>query len=206
MTVVEAKFGFFQMEQELVAADAIELLHPAFSEGPEALDTVDVVGASGELTVGVIDPKMFRVPDIDEAAVTAPRVRVDDGVQCDAAPYNGLQSAFAAIGDDLRVDAPVAFEDPEHDGFPAGPATAFAWDSSPPEVGLVDLDLPRSNRAVTNTFFKQSESYFLKDQVDAFACHSGQHGGLFRRKIHRETPQYLAKFPFRNSGTPVIAV
>ena len=71
MPHVEAPLGFFQVQVERVRRDAVELPQAMFSEAPEALDAVDVVRATRELVLPVINSVVLRVPDIDEAVVAA---------------------------------------------------------------------------------------------------------------------------------------
>jgi hypothetical protein len=79
--VVEAELAFFEMEQKLVLAKAVEFLHSPFGERPEALDPVYVPGFIRELVDVVVDAKMFLETEVDEAVITSPPVGVDDHVE-----------------------------------------------------------------------------------------------------------------------------
>src|SRR4051794_31747512 len=89
--MIETVFALLQVEEELFLAKTVELLHSSFGEAPETLDPIDVSPPSGELVVFMVDPEMLLESDIDQAVVPAPKVRMDNGVETDFAPYNGLQ-------------------------------------------------------------------------------------------------------------------
>lgn len=76
--------------------------------------------AGDELAVVVFDAQVFLVAHIDQAVVAAPAVGVDDRVEADMPADGLLQGLFLTIGDDLGVDAAVAFENAEHDGLATG--------------------------------------------------------------------------------------
>jgi len=68
----------------------VELLQPTFSIAPEALDAVDMTQFISELVLSMMDAIMFRVTDINESIVTAPTVRVNNGLDRDATASNDL--------------------------------------------------------------------------------------------------------------------
>ena len=139
--MIEAKFGFLQMEKKGVCGDAVELRQTTFGEAPETLDAIDMVLTHGKLMSLVIHPEMFLISHVDQSVVAGPAVGVDDGFQADAA-RNGLpQRLSATVGDDLGVDRTVALEDAEDDGLAGGAAAPFTTNAARTEVALVDLDL-----------------------------------------------------------------
>ena len=204
--VIEPELALFEMEQKLILTKAVEFLHSAFGERPEALDPVYVPGFICKFIHMVVDAKMFLKTEIDKTVITPPSIRVDDHVEPHFAAYNGEQSAFLAVRDDLRVNPPVALENAEHDRFAAGPAPALAGDSAAAKIRFVDLDHPGLERCVPFAFGKQPGPYFLEYRVHAFPRHAGQLARLCRGKIHRKITDYLAKFLLRDSGTAIIPV
>lgn len=68
---------------------ALELGEPDLGHAPEALDTVDVDRASGELVSGMIDT-IVSVSQIDEAVIAAPAIGVDNGAGIDLPSDNAL--------------------------------------------------------------------------------------------------------------------
>jgi hypothetical protein len=81
----------------------MKLLQAIFSEAPEALYPVDVVCAPRKLVLPMVNSIGFRVPDINEAVVAAPSVRVNDRLNSNATANNRLQSSLRAVGHDLRI-------------------------------------------------------------------------------------------------------
>jgi hypothetical protein len=204
--MIETVFALLQVEEELFLAKTVELLHSSFGEAPETLDPIDVSPPSGELVVFMVDPEMLLEPDIDQAVVPAPKVRMDNGVETDFAPYNGLQGAFLAVRDDLCIDPSVPFEDAEDDCFATGTATPFPADPAAAEIRLVNFYLSALKGGMPLAFLHQTEAYFLKDQIDAFPSNTRQLACFAGRQIHGKISQNLAKFPLGNSGTAIIPV
>jgi hypothetical protein len=62
--VIEAEFGFFQVERKGVFSNAMELCKAVLGVAPETLDAVDVVRTESELVVTVVDPAMPGVAQI----------------------------------------------------------------------------------------------------------------------------------------------
>ncbi len=57
--MVEAELGVLEVQLELIPSHTMELLPPVLGVAPEGLDAVDVSGASGELIVAMIEPKVL---------------------------------------------------------------------------------------------------------------------------------------------------
>ena len=154
----------------------------------------------------MVNTKMLLESDIDQAVVAVPEVRVNNRLETHFAPYNCLQRTLFAVRDYLRIDPAVSFENAEDDRLAAGSSATLAWDSPATEIRLVDLDLSALKRSMSLAFLKQSDTYFLKDQIHAFACHAGQIARLRSRQIHRKIANYLAKFLLCDSGTAIVPV
>jgi hypothetical protein len=88
----------------------------------------------GELVLSVVDPKMLLIPQVEQAVLAAPAIRMNGAFQADAATNDCLQSHPAAIGHDLDVNAALAFEDAENKGFSGNPSPSKSVHSARPEV------------------------------------------------------------------------
>jgi len=88
--MIKAPLALFQVQVKSCRWHAVGLLQAPLGKAPEALDAVDVALAVSKLVSTMIDPVMFRIPDIDEAVIAAPPVTVNDGVCRDATANNGL--------------------------------------------------------------------------------------------------------------------
>src|SRR5437762_2086606 len=93
--------------------DTMKLLQAMLGETPETLDAVNMVCATRELVLPMIDSIVLRVADINQAIVAAPPVRVDDRLRGNATANNGLQSSLLAVGHDLRIDTAFALQEAE---------------------------------------------------------------------------------------------
>lgn len=71
-----------------------------------------MAAATGEFVLPLLDAVVLFVAKIDETVLAPPTIGVDDAVQIDSAPDNGLQRAFCATRHDLGVDLPLSLEDP----------------------------------------------------------------------------------------------
>jgi hypothetical protein len=91
--MVEAELGFLQMQLELVVANAVKLRQPVLGIAPKRLNAIDVVGASSEFMVAVIDPKVLLQTEIDQAASAAP-----------ALTANAASTEIGLIGFKLAVE------------------------------------------------------------------------------------------------------
>lgn len=83
---------------------------------------------------------MLLIPQVDQAVVASPAIRMDDAYQADTATNNCLESQPTAIGHNLGVNAALAFEDAENNGFAGSSASSEAFYSAKPEVTFVKLD------------------------------------------------------------------
>ena len=194
------------MQVEGCRRDAVEFLEATLGEAPKALNPIDVMCALHKLVLTMMGSKMLGISDINQAVVTAPAVRVDDGLERDATAHNGLQSALFAVRHDLRVNASGSFEDAEDDGLTRGSATALATHTARPEVRLIHFDLAPGEGRSTRAFFGDAFSDFEKDHGDTLTCQAGKFGRLTGRQIERETAHDFTEFTFANFGTPIITV
>ena len=137
--MVESPLALFEMQVERVFVDAPQTVQPNFGKAPECLNTVDVRSSPDELTLAVMHPEMFLVPQVHKPVVASPAVAVDDAAHIHPAPDDGLQTASLHIGHDLRVDLSIAFEEPEHNRLSACTASSFAPDTPRTEVRFIDL-------------------------------------------------------------------
>ncbi len=152
------------------------------------------------------DSVMLRVANINQPVIAAPPIRIDDGAGCDTTANNPLQSALFTIGDDLREDAAISFEDAEDDGLARGSATALATHATSAEVRLINFNFAGREGRRAKTLLRDALSDFEKDRGYALARQGGQLSRFAGGQIERKIAHELAEFTFTNFGTPVIAV
>jgi hypothetical protein len=121
--MVEPELGLFQVNNELIFRDTLELHKPVFGIPPKTLNSVDVAAASAKLIFTMVDTKMLRIPQIDQAVITAPTVIMDNAFNVGVTSYDLLERICRSIRNYLGVNLAVALIQAKYDGFIAGSAT-----------------------------------------------------------------------------------
>ena len=80
------------------------------------------------------DPEMFLVPNVNEAIITSPRVRMENTAWIYLAPNYALKRTFSTVWDDLRVNFTTSLENAEYNGFSESSAASLAFNSTSAEV------------------------------------------------------------------------
>ena len=96
--VVETPLTFFEVEEEAVLANAAQFEEAKLGVTPKRFDAVDVVFATGELVLVVMDAVVFVALE-DEAVVGFPAVGVDVGSFDHPPGDNRHQLLFGAVFD-----------------------------------------------------------------------------------------------------------
>lgn len=197
MAMVEPELAFLEVKIEGLPVDAAKLRKSNLRESPEVLDPVDVGVPSGELVLSMVHPVVLAVPQVDQAVVPTPPIRMDRAPRTYFHLDNTGQYRTGDIGDDLRVHLSPALQDPEDDRLSPGPTPAFATNSPWAEVRFIDLDRsPKRGGSLTGIgdLFADEAS----EPIDRIAIESGRFCDLHRREIEREQLQELTKFRVRN--------
>ena len=196
--MVEPKLALLEVQKEVLAPDAATFRESRLGRAPEAFNAIDVHAAARDKhAVAVLDAEVFAVPDVDQAGVADPAVRVNDTGQIDASAHNPQQSGPFRIRHDLRVDAPVALEDAKDDGLAARPTPALTADAAPPEVRFIDLD-HAAHRRMRFALARHTDAKRLEEAVDRAAADVGQCGNFRGLEIERKQADDRPKFGFRN--------
>jgi hypothetical protein len=127
---------------------AVKLHESPFGIRPKGFDAVDVSSAVGKLVLSVVNTIMLLVAQINQAAVAAPGVGMDQAVRIDSAPNDGQQGLSGTIRHDLRIDRASSLEDSKDRGFAIGTPASFAFDAPGAKVGFIDLDLSLERRGL----------------------------------------------------------
>src|SRR6202163_696449 len=159
-----------------------------------------------ELVLTMINSEMFRVTDIDQAVITAPAVRMNDGVQGHAPANYRLQRAFSAIRYNFRVNTAVALKDTKDDRLARGAASPFASDSPRSEVAFINFDFAVRVRRSALAFSSNPLSNSEKDHGHCLTRQPSQLRHVAGRKIHRKVAHNLTEFTLGNFRPLIIAV
>ncbi len=196
-----APLTFLEMERK-VDLDAVELRQASLREAPEALNPVDVDAISGELVLGVIDPEVLVVANVDQSVVPTPTIRVDDGVERYLSPNDRLERVTGAVGDDLGIDPTITLEDPKH-RLLQGPTTALelpvvAFDSTGSEVALVELNLTNELTQLRKLLVVDEASEAAEPEIDRVTVHPGQLRRFRGLNVNAEVLYQLFQFVGRD--------
>src|SRR5277367_1168394 len=203
--MIETELTFFEVQMERGAVEATKLRQAHLGEAPEVLDAVDVRLVLHELVATMIHPVMLLVAQIHQTAIALPAIRIDDTAQGHLALQNGRQHSAAAIGDDLRVNLPVAFEQAEHRHFLKSSPSPFAPDTASAKITFINLDFP-AQRRFGLAQLRQAAAKMLKVLVHGVTVQAGQLRDFSGLQIQTKQPQQQPELLRRNAGTPKITV
>ena len=150
---------------------------PGLGKTPEAFNAVDVGLVSNEFVPAVVDPEVLAITDINQAVVAAPAIGIDDTFKADLAPNNLLQRGLRTIGHNLSIDAAIALEDAEDDGFSVGTSTSFPFNPFWTEKGFIYFDLSAEGRSGI-TKYDQAKTKSPEVTVDRVSAQPGHCGDL----------------------------
>ncbi len=203
--MIETEFTFFEVKAQGGAVEAAKLGQTHLGLAPEVLDAVDVRLAPDKFIAAMIDPVMLLIAQIHQTAVALPAVGIDHAAQGDFTLQNGRQHGTAAIGNDLRVNFSVAFEQAENRHLLKSSPSPLAFDAASAEIAFVDLHLT-TQRRFGFADFSQALAEMAAVKVDRVAVQAGQLSDFSGFHIQTKQTQQQPEFLGRNSGTPKIPV
>ena len=154
----------------------------------------------GECIVAVLHTEMLLIPQINRTVVSTPSVGVDDALQGDPSPDYTLKSRLRAIRNDFGVDAIMAFEQSENNGFAASAPSSDAFDAAGAEVTFVYFHFAFDRRL---SFAKPGDSFAESGEipVDGVAVEVKDLGRLAGVQIECEHLGELPDFGLGNFRT-----
>jgi hypothetical protein len=203
--MIEAEFGFFEMQVEGSCRHAIELGQSSFCIAPEALDSIDVSFSIGELIGTVIDPQMLAKTDIDQSIIASPAIGMDHRIRFDMTANDRLQRGFGTIRHDFGVDLAMAFEQAEHDRFAISATAPLTANPACAEIRFIDFHGSQQRR-LHFASLSDPATNLEEDCVDRADRDLRQGSRVGGREIHGETPDQLSEFGLADSRTFVIPV
>jgi len=203
--MVEAEFGFLEVEIKRPLGHTIELGEPAFGVTPEAFDAVDMPLPTSEFIGAVIHSEMLVETNVHQAVIPSPSIGVDDRIRIDMTADNRLQGGLGAVGHDLGVDLTIAFEKTKYNSLAVGATATFAAHPVRTEVRLIDFHGALEWRCQF-TSLSDPVTDPQKDRIDRAHRNHRQFGRVGGSKIHRKAPDQLPEFGFADSRTPIVPV
>ena len=203
--MIESPLTFFEVNQKAITTNTTEPGHTCFGETPEGFDAVDMVFATGELIVSMIDA-MMPITTGKEAVVCGPTIGVDIGTCQDTALNNRHNFLSTNPLHNTHVDAMTSLVQPYHRNLSGGPATSLASNSPGTEVRFIDFNLTLER---TQLFQSQSHDTFPQQAVDPLhrlAANGDQLSCFGRRQIQREELQNTTENRLRNVRTFYVSI
>lgn len=151
MAHVEALLTFFQVQVERMRCNPMKLLQAMPGETPEALNAVEMMCAVCKLILAMIDSIVPPVPDLHQAIIAAPPVRMNNCLRGNSTANNGLQSSLQAVGHDLRIDTTFALQESEDRSLATCSTPAPASDTASAEVTFINLDFAGERKKLAGT-------------------------------------------------------
>lgn len=133
----------------MVAPDSIIALQLCLGERPKALNVVDVVPFSGELSFAVVDP-VVPVTVRKETIVRSERIGVDRASFGDFLFDNEAEDGSGNVGHGTCIDPAIVLEKPENSDFPGSTPAAIAF-AVPAEITLIPSISPASGASCSHS-------------------------------------------------------
>lgn len=184
MSMVEAKFHLFQIQEKVIAPDPIIAPQLCFGERPKTLDAVDVVPLSREFTPSVINPVM-PVAIREKAVIGSERIGVDRASLGNLLFDNKAEHGPRDIGNRARVNLTVPLKKSENSDFSGGTSTTAVAFAAAAEVGLVNFDLSGQG-SFTLAFSDDGIADEVIDTLRAVSVDAKLASGANRRNLEGE--------------------
>ena len=138
--MVETPLTFFEVEEEAFLADAAKFEEAEFGVAPKGFDAVDVILATGELVLMMMDAMVFVALE-NEAVVSLPAVGINVAAFDDAPFENRHQVCLRAVFDHAHEHPLLAFMKAQNRCFSTGSAPSFAANQIGSKIAFIDLDI-----------------------------------------------------------------
>ena len=162
MSMIEAKFHLFQIQEKVTSAHSIIASKFGFRKAPEVLDAVDMAALGNCKGLAVVD-SIVSIAVGDEPVVASEGVGVDGRSFRDALPDNCPERFSRYVWNGGGVDFAVSLENAEYRDFPGSSSPALALTNTA-EVTLVNLMLPVVKRRFC---FAGKHDTLANERVDA---------------------------------------
>jgi hypothetical protein len=145
--VIEAPFGFFEVGEEGMGANAAQPRQSGFGVTPKRFNSIDVAASPGKFILAMMDTVVF-IALKDQPVISTPTIGEDCafGSWTDM-PLNHLQKfAFRAVGQGGTDDSSSSFEKADHRNLPR--RTTSSDTTNPPwsEVTFIHFHTPGKGR------------------------------------------------------------
>ena len=197
MAVVEAPFGFLEVNEELFLPDSAKFRHAKLRKTPEGLDAVDVVFATGEF-IGVMVDSVVSEAVCDKPVVSLPAIGVNIAAFNDAPLENRDQFCLGAVFDHAHEHPPLAFMKAQNRCFPTSSAPSLAANPLGSKIAFIDLDIANKRAGLLKRHGNDALPQKGINTLGCFAVQTGQNGRREGWNIYTEAFQNMPEFDLGN--------
>jgi len=140
----------------------MELHKPSFSKGPEGFNAIDMAFTANEFIYSMVYAIVLIIPQINQAVVASPSVRMDDTFRVYSTSNDALQRGFSTIRHDLGVHFSTTLQDTEYRRFSIRSTAPFSLDAFTAKIGFINLDFTQKGGF---SFTKFGNSFSNKEQI-----------------------------------------
>lgn len=198
VAMIPTKLAFFEVEKELIFADAVEFKEAMLSEAPERFDAVDVVLSASEFVLVVMDTMMAKAAG-HKAIVGFPAIGVNVARRKDIPSENRHQLLPGAVLDDADEHPISSFVKSQDGNLSPRSSTSLSSHPSRSKVAFIDLDVPSKRFHLRERHFHHSIS---KQAIDSMHCSIVKPCQLRRRQRRQISPIEFQNFPKFALGNP----
>ena len=145
--MIEAPFGFFEVGEEGVGANAVQPRQTGFGITPKRFDSIDVAASPGKFILAMMDTVVF-IALKNQSIISTPTIGEDCafGSWTDMTLNHLQKFAFRAVGQGGTDDSSSSFEKTDHRNLPR--RTTSSDTSNPPwsKVAFIHFHTPGKGR------------------------------------------------------------
>jgi hypothetical protein len=139
--MIKPKLTFFQVQMERGLAHATKPTESCFGIAPKTLNTINVRLFLDKLIASMVDAKMFLVPQINQAIIPSPSIRMNNTFQLYTPPDDGLERLSGTVGDDFSINLPIAFENAKDNCLAQCTSSSFTLNTTSTKVTFINFNL-----------------------------------------------------------------
>ncbi len=172
MAMVEAPFGFLEVNEELFLPDPAKFRHAKLRKTPEGFDAIDVIFSTGEL-IGMVVDSVVPEAVCDKAVVSLPTIGVNIAAFDDAPLENRHQFCLGAVFDNTHEHPPLAFMKAQNRCFPTSSAPSLAANPLGSKIAFIDLDIANKRAGLLK---RQGNDALPQKGINTLGCFAVQTG------------------------------
>ncbi len=197
MAVVEAPFGFLEVNEKLFLPDSAKFRHAKLRKTPEGFDAINVIFSTGKL-IGMVVDSVVPKAVCDKSVVSLPTIGVNIAAFDDAPLENRHQFCLGAVFNHAHEHPALAFVKAQNRCFPPSSTPPLTANPLGAKIAFIDLDIANKRSGLLKRQGNDALSQKGINTLGCFAVQTGQNGRREGWNIHTEALQNLPEFDLRN--------